>query len=142
MIKEIEYKTPIYENVQVGEITETKWETSDGEQFEHKSGAEWHEFYQCKVKQRGLNLPVENAMVFELSSVDDLDKIEKDYLYDEHIKKYQKEKLVFPNTYVMYQKDDPDFNYDDYYAYTPDILVYLVTMEEYKQLLTTALEKL
>lgn len=142
MIKEIEYKTPLYESIQVGEISESKWETSDGKQFEYKSEAEWHEFYQCKVKQRGIKLPVENAILFDLTSADDLMEIEKTHLYDS-IKKYSSESLLFPNTYVMYQEDDPNFNYDDYeLGYNPDIHVYLVTLEEYKKILITAIKNL
>lgn len=144
MIKEIEIKTPIYETIQVGETVDVKWEASNGKQFDDKATADHYEFYHCKVKERGIDLPIGGATLLDFTCLEDLEKYERDYIYDEHIKKYQKETMVFPNTYVLYKEDNPDFYYDDddYYCYTPHTHVYLVTLDDYKKILIEAIDQM
>src|SRR5690625_4149087 len=114
MVKKVEVKVPKYESVQVGEEIVTKWVTSDGESFDDERSAERHEFYECKINHRGHNLTVNSVEIFDLTCVEDLERYEKDYLYNAHIynthiKKYDKNLMVFPNTYVMYEIDDPNW---------------------------------
>ncbi|KAF6620523.1 hypothetical protein HFE03_07680 [Paenibacillus sp. EKM102P] len=142
MIQKIEIKTPKYETVQVGEDVETMWETSDGKQFESEGDAERHEFYQCKINHRGHNLPIQGLELFDFTCVEDLERYEKDYLYNEHVKKYDKKSMSFPNTYAMYEEDDPTFDYEDYddYYNRPDKHIYFMTLEDYKNKLITAVK--
>jgi hypothetical protein len=147
MVREIEIKTPKYETILVGEDTQIIWETSDGKQFDNEATAEHHEFYNCKVKHRGHNLPVERVEIFDFACIEDLNRYEKEYMYNDYERKYDKNKLAFPNTFVMYQEFDPDWvsedpegdwNYDD----RPDTHLHIVTLDEYKKLLIDALQKL
>jgi hypothetical protein len=144
-MKQIEIKIPKYENVKVGDIVQIKWETSDGKQFDNKLEADTHEFYYCKVNQRGHNLPVMRVEIFDFSSIEDIERYEYDYVDRDYVKKYDKTKMIFPNTYVMYHEYDPDFEYHDLdeYGYgQPDTHVYFVTLEEYKKLLLDAINDL
>lgn len=147
-MKEITIELPTYENVQSGTYIETKWETSDGIQFENKNSAQSHEFYLTVVKKRGHDLPVNRVQLFDFRELSDLEKYEKDFMGSKHIIMYDKNTLTFPNTYVTYEthlygndEETNDFSYDpweeDHRIYT-----YFVTLDEYKRLLIDSVNNL
>lgn len=142
-MKIIEIETPIYETIQTGTTTEVKWETSDGKTFDNERSAEQYEFYYCKINQRGTNLPILDIRIFDFQCKEDLERYEKDYVYNGENKKYDKEKMVFPNTYVMWEEcryDDEDDDYYDYYSSSNNL--YCETLDEYKERLIKAVNEL
>jgi hypothetical protein len=147
MTKKIEIKTPVFESVKVGEHVEVKWETSNGQKFDHEHQAESYEFNYCKIKRRGVHLSVEDAEVLDFESIEDMNRYEEESIYGGYIKKYDKSIMKFPNTYVHYTCYDPEAEIDidedsGYYCNHPTEHVHIVTLDEYKKMLMSEIENL
>jgi hypothetical protein len=132
-MKKIIKEKPIFETIQTGTVSEEKWITSDGTEFEHESSAERHEFYNCKLEQRGFGVEeLDRATILNLSSLEDLLRYEEDNLYDAETK-YNKSELQFPDTYVIYEVDEADYSEDYSYSY-PEWKAYILPINEFKSL--------
>lgn len=138
-MKKIIIEEPIYEKVQTGVRKIEKWQTSDGEIFDDEKWASQHEFYDIKLNKRGFYIPeLEDVTVLDLTCKEDLEKYEKDYCYDVSHFKYNKDDLVFPNTYVLYQIDESED--DDMYSY-PIWSLYCVTLDKFKEMLIKKIQE-
>jgi hypothetical protein len=132
---------PIYETVQTGVNKKEIWVTSDGKEHDNEQYAEQHEFYRCKVKQRGFGIH-HHLTILDLHCVEDLERYEKDYTYNVNHYDYNKKKLVFPNTYVLIEEDEKDCSedFDDYdYAY-PEVHLKIYTVDQFRKLVNKALD--
>lgn len=125
---------PIYQTVQTGVSQKEIWVTSDGTEHENEKYAEHFEFYKCKIKQRGFDIP-DRVAVMDLYCLEDLERYEKDYTYNIDTFHYDKTKLTFPNTYVLYEtldevEDDHDYG------------LHCVTLDEYKKYVNEKLNEI
>lgn len=143
-MKKIEITLPIFKQVQVDEIIKTKWVTEDGKEFDTEEYAENWEFYNCKLNQRYVHFSVDNLKIFDFASKEDLVRYELDYMYNPHIKKYDKDKMNFPATYVMFERYEETKNEEEneWEDFRPDTLVYLMEIKEYKKMLIKEAEEI
>lgn len=100
-MKKITIKEEVFENIKtkVGETEKEVWETSDGMVWDNEHSAKYHEFYELKANKRGF-YSGEN-IILDCESFDDIQRYIDDYGYNITVHNYNKDELVFPNTYVL-----------------------------------------